>query len=203
MSQAEPNGVRVHETAEVSPLADIGQGTSVWHQAQIREGARLGRECIVGKGVYVDFNVTIGDRCKLQNGVFVYHPAVIEDGVFLGPGVIITNDKRPRAITEDGRLKSDADWQPSAVHIGSGASVGAGSIILPGVKIGSWAMVGAGSVVTRDVPARGLVLGNPARLQGYVCDCGSRLRRQADGRFHCFECGRDIEIQEGNVDTDC
>jgi acetyltransferase-like isoleucine patch superfamily enzyme len=202
MSHTIQPGVRVHETAEVSPDATIGQGTLVWHQAQIREGARIGRECIVGKGVYIDFGVIIGDRCKLQNGVFVYHPATIADGVFLGPGVIITNDKRPRAITADGYLKSNEDWQAAAAHIGLGASVGAGSIVLPGVNIGSWAMVGAGAVVTKDVPAHGLVLGNPARLQGFVCECGSKLRQRADGGFNCQDCGREIVIEESNIDTD-
>jgi acetyltransferase-like isoleucine patch superfamily enzyme len=193
--------VRIHETAEVSPGAVVGQGTSIWHQAQIREGARLGRECIVGKGVYVDFDVTIGERCKLQNGVYVYHPATLEDGVFLGPGVIITNDRAPRAVTPDGRLKSDDDWTAAAVHIGQGASIGAGSVVLPGVRIGRWAMIGAGSVVTRDVPDHGLAFGNPARLQGFVCACGGRLAARSGGQARCPECGRLITITEANIDT--
>jgi acetyltransferase-like isoleucine patch superfamily enzyme len=193
--------VRIHETAEVSPRAVVGQGTSIWHQAQIREGARLGRECIVGKGVYVDFDVTIGDRCKLQNCVYVYHPATLEDGVFLGPGVIITNDRVPRAVTPDGRLKSDDDWTAAAVQVGQGASIGAGSVVLPGVRIGRWAMIGAGSVVTRDVPDHGLAFGNPARLRGYVCACGGRLAAQSAGQARCPECGRLITITEANIDT--
>lgn len=194
-------GVRVHETADVSPEANIGEGTYVWHHVQIREGARLGDQCIVGKGVYIDFDVAIGNRCKLQNGVYVYHPAVIGDGVFLGPGVIITNDKVPRAVTADGRLKEAADWHPSAVQIGQGASVGAGSIILPGVTVGKWAMIGAGSVVTRDVPDQGLVFGNPARLGGYVCVCGQRLTRAQGDSHQCVECGRNYRIKEALFDT--
>ena len=185
--------VRVHETAEVSSGALIGEGTSIWHQAQVREGASLGSECIVGKGVYVDFDVTIGNRCKLQNGVYVYHPATIEDGVFLGPGVIVTNDKTPRAVTPDGRLKTDDDWEAAAVHIARGASVGAGSVILPGVSIGRWAMVGAGSVVSRDVPDHGLVFGNPAKLHGFVCACGRRADSLNELRQQCPNCGHIIE----------
>jgi len=193
--------VMIHETAEVSDQAIIGPGTSIWHQAQVREGARLGEQCIVGKGAYVDFDVTIGDRCKLQNGVYVYHPAIIGDGVFLGPGVIITNDKIPRAVTAEGHLKSAADWLPAAVRIGQGASVGAGSVILPGVNVGSWAMIGAGSVVTKDVPDQGLVFGNPARPRGFVCRCGQRLVRQQNDLYHCSECGRQFEFKEAFVDT--
>ncbi len=200
MKQPNRAGVQIHETADVSPGASIGPGTRIWHQAQIREGARLGRECIVGKGVYVDFDVTIGDRCKLQNGVYVYHPATIQDGVFLGPGVIITNDRAPRAVTPEGRLKSDDDWQPAAVRIDQGASVGAGSVVLPGVHIGRWAMIGAGSVVTRDVPDHGLVYGNPARLRGHVCACGRRLVNRSQV-LQCPECGRTISITEVDIDT--
>jgi UDP-2-acetamido-3-amino-2,3-dideoxy-glucuronate N-acetyltransferase len=186
--------VYIHPTAEVSPLAEIGAGTRIWHQAQVRERARIGRNCILGKGSYVDFDVTLGEHCKLQNGVYVYHPAKVADGVFLGPGVIITNDKRPRAVNPDMSLKTDADWEVSPVSIGLGAAVGAGSVVLPGVKIGRWAMVGAGSVVTRDVPDYGLVLGRPARLVGYVCPCGGRLESDSNGEHRCPECGQVIEI---------
>ena len=185
----------VHSTAEVSAEARIGAGTRIWHQAQIRERARIGRDCIVGKGVYIDFDVTVGDHCKLQNGVYVYHPATLADGVFLGPGVMVTNDLRPRAVNPDMSLKRDADWEVKAVTIGAGASVGGGAILLPGVAVGPWAMIGAGSVVTRDVPAYGLVYGNPARLAGYVCPCGARLSSRADaGGYCCPECRRELSI---------
>ena len=181
--------VRIHHTAEVSDDAVIGAGTSIWHQAQVRERARIGRNCILGKGVYVDFDVTIGDHCKLQNGVWVYHPATLEDGVFLGPGVIITNDRIPRAVNPDLTLKSDADWEARPVTIRQGAAIGAGSVLLPGVTIGRWAMVGAGAVVTRDVPDHALVVGHPARVVGAVCACGERL--DSEGRCAC---GREYEL---------
>ncbi len=190
-----PN-VRIHPTAEVSPQAEIGAGTSIWHQAQVRERAKIGQKCILGKGSYVDFDVTLGDHCKLQNGVWVYHPATVEDGVFLGPGVIITNDKRPRAVNPDMSLKSDSDWEVSPVYIEKGAALGAGAIVLPGVRIGQWAMVGSGAVVTKDVPGYGLVVGNPARLVGYVCPCGRKLTQQSGDEYVCEGCGRIINVTE-------
>jgi UDP-2-acetamido-3-amino-2,3-dideoxy-glucuronate N-acetyltransferase len=177
-----------HPTADVSPEATVGPGTRIWHQTQVREGVRLGANCIVGKGAYIDFDVSIGDNVKIQNGVYVYHGVIVEDGVFLGPGVILTNDKLPWAINPDGSLKSDTDWEVSPTLIWRGASIGAGAVILPGVTVGEFAMVGAGSVVTRDVPAHGLVYGNPARLHGYVCRCGRPLNELPDNQWKCEVC---------------
>lgn len=188
----------IHPTAEVSPQATVGAGTRIWHQAQIRQGARIGDECIVGKGVYIDFDVVIGHRCKLQNGVYVYHGATLEDGVFLGPGVMLLNDKNPRAVNPDGTLKTDADWQVSPVRVGRGAGVGGGVVVLPGVSIGKWAIIGAGAVVTRNIPDFGLAYGNPARLVGFVCACGRRFDdTEATGeviKLRCANCGSEIFI---------
>jgi UDP-2-acetamido-3-amino-2,3-dideoxy-glucuronate N-acetyltransferase len=167
----------VHPSADVSPKAIIGNNTRIWHQVQIREGARIGENCILGKGVYVDFDVSIGNNVKIQNGCFVFHGTTLEDGVFLGPGVILTNDKNPRAINTDGTLKKDDDWVVGKTIIKKGASLGAGSIILPGVIVGEFAMAGAGAVVTKDVPPHALVVGSPARIIGFVCECGSRLQK--------------------------
>ena len=178
----------IHPTAQVSPQAIIGPGGKIWHQAQVRERVCLGANCIVGKGTYIDFDVTIGDNVKIQNGVYVYHGVTVEDGVFLGPGVILTNDKLPRAINPDGSLKSDADWEVSSTLIRRGASIGAGAVVLPGVTVGEFALVGAGAVVTRDVPAHALAYGNPARSHGYVCRCGRSLQALGDGQWKCEDC---------------
>jgi UDP-2-acetamido-3-amino-2,3-dideoxy-glucuronate N-acetyltransferase len=179
----------IHPTAEVSPHAQIGPGTRIWHQAQVRERARIGANCIVGKGAYIDFDVRIGDNVKIQNGVFVYHGVTLEDGVFVGPRVCFTNDMFPRAITPDGAPKTDADWEVGTILVRYGASLGAGAIILPDVVIGRFALVGAGAVVTRDVPDHGLVLGNPARLVGYVCACARRMyERERRGALSLLEC---------------
>lgn len=197
--------VKIHPTAEVSPLASIGDDTQIWHQAQVREGASVGRQCIIGKGVYVDVGVRIGDRCKLQNGAFIYHGATLEDGVFVGPGAILTNDRLPRAINPDGTLKRDADWEVGTILVRRGASLGAGCIVLPNLVIGEFAMVAAGAVVTHNVPDHGLVVGVPARLVGFVCRCGRRLRlmrcHAAGGVYHCAVCDATYHLPQALPDA--
>lgn len=181
--------IRIHPTADVSPRAVIGEGTSIWHQCQVREDANIGEQCILGKNVYVDFGVQIGNRVKIQNNCSVYHGVTLEDGVFLGPHVVLTNDMYPRAINPDGSLKSNDDWEVGPIRICYGASVGARTVILPGVTVGRFALIGAGAVVTHDVPAHGIVVGNPARLIGYACACGHRLAAAGAGRLSCARCG--------------
>ncbi len=173
--------VRIHPTAEISPQASLGEGTSIWHQAQVREGARLGKNCIIGKGVYIDAGVTIGDNVKIQNYASVFHGVTLEDGTFIGPHVCFTNDLKPRSVNPDGSLKSADDWVLGETRVRQGAALGANSTIVCGITIGVWAMIGAGSVVTRDVPDYGLAWGNPARLHGFVCPCGSKLERVGTG----------------------
>lgn len=191
--------VRIHPTAEVSPEAVIGPGSSVWNQAQVRERARIGAGCTIGKNAYVDAGVVIGDNVKVQNNVSIYHGVTVDDGVFIGPHVCFTNDLIPRAVNRDGSPKADTDWEVTPIHVRSGAALGANSTILPGVTIGRWAMVGSGSVVTRDVADHELVLGNPARRVGSACACGQPLRDDADGspfRGACPRCGSPFPPEE-------
>jgi len=190
--------VRIHPTADVAETATIGDGTSIWHQCQIRPGVSIGTNCIFGKGVYVDSDVQIGKNVKIQNYVSVFHGVTIEDGVFIGPHVCFTNDMRPRAINPDGSLKSADDWTVSKTIIKMGAALGANSTIRCGIVIGEWAIVGSGSVVTKDVPPYGLVYGNPAKLNGFVCPCGNSLRKLSEDkggvRMVCERCGEEILI---------
>jgi acetyltransferase-like isoleucine patch superfamily enzyme len=176
-------------------------GTQVWHEAQIREGASLGANCVVGKGAYVDVDVHIGDAVKIQNRASIYHGTTIGDGVFVGPHVVFTNDMRPRAINTDGSPKDQDDWVTGEIFVHVGASIGAASVILPGITIGKFALIGAGTVVTRDVPAHGIVVGNPGRLVGYACACAGRLQVDVD-RAHCRDCGREYAVmaqEDGNL----
>jgi UDP-2-acetamido-3-amino-2,3-dideoxy-glucuronate N-acetyltransferase len=190
------NGVTIHPSADVSGDADIGSGTTVWNNAQVREGARIGRECIIGKGAYVDRDVVVGERVKIENGAYLYRGTTVEDGVFIGPRATITNDRFPRAVNPDNSLKGAGDWEIGPVTVRSGASIGAGAILLPDVDIGRYAMVGAGAVVTRSVPAHGLVAGIPATLLGYACGCGHRMERviASDDLYHCSVCGREYRL---------
>jgi acetyltransferase-like isoleucine patch superfamily enzyme len=166
---------RVHETVDLEPDVSVGAGTSIWHRAQVRTGARIGSECVIGRDVFIDEGVVIGDRVKIQNLALVYHGVTVEDGVFIGPGAILTNDRYPRAITSDGDLARADDWVVSPITLRSGCSIGAGAVVVAGVQVGRFATVGAGAVVTRTVPNHALVAGSPARRIGWVCACGARL----------------------------
>ena len=190
------NPPRIHHTADVSPDATIGANTSVWNNCQIREDARIGQGCIVGKDAYIDFGVSVGDHVKIQNGALLYHGLTVESGVFIGPGAIFTNDKLPRAIAADGSLKGQDDWTVGEIRLCYGASIGAGSVVLPDVTIGRFALVGAGSVVTKDVPDQGLVVGNPARLVGRVCKCARKLTQVGQDTYHCPACNIEYSFEE-------
>lgn len=178
------NDFFVHPTAEVSSQADIGQGTKIWNQAQVREGAHIGKDCIISKNVYIDENVCIGSGVKIQNNVNVYHGVTIEDDVFLGPSMTFTNDMYPRAFS--------TDWKVSDTLVKRGASIGANATIRCGITIGEYATVGAGSTVTKDVPPHALVVGNPARQIGWVCECGYKVSED----MICPRCRKKIELKK-------
>ena len=183
--------VFVHETAEVSKGAKVGAGTKIWNQAQVREKAIIGKNSIIGKSSYIDINVIIGNNVKIQNFVSVYDGVTIEDNVFIGPGVIFTNDLYPRALSTEG------EWSKTLVK--EGASVASGSVIVCGNILGKHCMVGAGSVVTKDIPDYGLAYGNPAKLKGFVCECGRKLSEiikdnNLNVLHRCGSCGKEIKI---------
>jgi UDP-2-acetamido-3-amino-2,3-dideoxy-glucuronate N-acetyltransferase len=187
---------RIHPTADLEADVSVGPRSSIWNRAQVRSGATIGAECIIGRDAFIDEGVALGDRVKIQNLALVYHGVTVEDGVFIGPNAILTNDRFPRAITADGALARADDWTVSPIVLHTGCSIGAGAVVVAGVDVGRFATVGAGSVVTRTVPDHALVAGSPARRIGWVCACGQRLvdaggetvRGDHEGSARCPRC---------------
>lgn len=167
----------VHETAVIDGEVQIGEGTKIWHFSHVLGNSIIGDGCNIGQNVVVGPDVGIGDGCKIQNNVSVYKGVTLEEDVFCGPSMVFTNVFNPRAF-----VKRMDEVRPTLVK--KGASLGANCTIVCGVTIGEYALVGAGAVVTKDVPAYALVVGNPARQSGWMCECGEKL----DDSFECGVC---------------
>lgn len=180
----------VSDSARVDESVSLGRGCRIWEFAQVREGTVLGEGCVVGKGAYIGAGVKVGRHVKIQNNAMVYEPARLGDGVFIGPGAVLTNDTYPRAVNPDGTPKNASDWQASAVIVGEGASIGANVVCVAPVKIGRWAVCASGSVVVRDVPDYALVAGVPASQIGWVGKSGKRLERLSETKFVCRDTGQ-------------
>jgi UDP-2-acetamido-3-amino-2,3-dideoxy-glucuronate N-acetyltransferase len=166
--------------------SEVGAGTRVWAFAHILKGAVVGERCNVCDGAYVEAGAEVGNDVTIKNQVMIFEGVTIEDEVFLGPGVIFTNDMNPRAF-----IKKHGDaLLPTLVR--RGATVGAGSVVVCGTTIGEYAFIGAGAVVARDVPAHGFVVGNPGRVIGWACECGLRLPPSL-----VCECGRRWAVADG------
>ncbi len=193
-----PNA-RILPSADVDADVDLGAGSSVWHLAQVRSGARLGTSCIIGRGAYIGPGVQLGDNCKVQNYALVYEPARLGAGVFIGPAAVLTNDHFPRAVNPDGSLKSGSDWELVGVTIHDGASIGARAVCIAPVTIGKWAMVAAGATVTKDVPDFALVAGSPAKRIKWVGRAGVPLTASASGEWICPSTGERYVEKDGKL----
>lgn len=178
--------VKIHDTAIVAGKALIGQGTSIWQYCIIQDDVIIGKNCSFGANVFVENGVRLGNSVKVKNNITLYTGVICEDGVFLGPNCVFTNVINPRSF-----ISRKHEFQNTIVK--KGASIGANSTIVCGNIIGKYAMVGAGSVVTKNVPNYALVMGNPARIKGYVCKCGCNL----DSKMRCPECGKEYKMREG------
>ena len=178
----------VHESSYVDEGCQIGEGTKVWHFSHIMKGCTIGKRCNIGQNVVISPDVVLGDGCKIQNNVSVYTGVICEDGVFLGPSCVFTNVMNPRAFIE-----RKNEYRKTTLK--KGASVGANATIVCGHDIGKYAFVGAGSVVTRDVPDYAMVYGSPAKVKGYVCQCGDKLHF-TDGKATCAACGKEYKMNE-------
>lgn len=174
----------VHESSYVDEPVEIGDGTKIWHFSHVMAHARIGSCCSIGQNVLVASNVVIGNNVKIQNNVSVYEGVTLEDDVFCGPSMVFTNVNTPRSGTP---RNTSADYAITIVR--RGTSIGANATIVCGHTLGEFAFVGAGSVVTADVPPYAMVYGNPARIQGYACECGIRLSFDAE-RAQCAGCNR-------------
>lgn len=179
----------LHDLAVVESGVSIGARTRIWAFAHVLPGAVIGEDCNICDHTFVEGRVRIGDRVTVKCGVYLWDGVIVEDDVFIGPAAAFTNDMRPRSRQY---LK-----EHPLTFLRNGSSIGANATILPGVEIGRWAMVGAGAVVTRSVPDHGLVVGNPARLMGWVCRCGERLQIEGEAdTTHC-ECGCMFGVRRG------
>ena len=176
----------IHPSADVEAGARVGEGTRIWHFCHVMSGAVIGRDCILGQGVFVATTARIGDRVKIQNNVSVYDAVTLEDDVFCGPSCVFTNVSNPRSPTP-----RKHQYEPT--RVGRGATIGANATVVCGHAVGAWALVGAGAVVTSDVPDYALIVGVPARQAGWVCTCGERLPlgvKDPEKTTSCAACGR-------------
>ena len=184
----------VNEHAVVDGDVEIGEGTKIWHFTHVQSGAKIGHHCTVGQNVNIANNVTIGNNVKIQNNVSVYEGVTLEDYVFCGPSMVFTNILDPRSKYP----QVGAEYYIKTL-VKEGASLGANSTIVCGHTIGRFAFVGAGAVVTKDVPDFALVVGNPARIVGWVSEAGKKLVFDKDGVARCEKSGKKYKLENGRV----
>ena len=188
----------VHESSFVDEPCEIGEGTKIWHFSHIMKNSKIGKNCNIGQNVVVSPDVVLGNNVKIQNNVSIYTGVICEDDVFLGPSMVFTNVINPRS-----RVIRKDEYQQTLMKKGS--SVGANAVIICGNTIGKYSFIGAGAVVTKNVPDYALVVGNPARIVGWMCECGIRLEFGNNSETNCNRCGKyyvksgDLIMEKSNV----
>lgn len=196
--------VTIHPSAIIEEDVRIGAHSTVWDYVHIRKGAEIGGHTTIGEKSYIAYGVTIGQFVKINAMVYIPYAVTIEDQCMISAGVVFTNDLYPRSMNKD--LTDLETSQPTnetlATRVCKGVTIGANATIGPGVSIAPYAMVGMGAVVTKDVPQQGLVIGNPARLVGYVCVCGPKIvdfNEPPEEAIQCLRCGRQYTWNEDQL----
>jgi len=179
-----------HKTAEVQKDAKVGKNTKIWQNSQVLKGAQIGNNCIIGHNCFISSKAKIGDGVKIESNTDIWDLVILEDYVFVGPSVVFTNDLNPRAKYPKLEFPQYGKWYSTIVK--KGASIGANATIICENTIGRWAMIGAGAVVTKDVPDYTIVIGVPARIVGWICECGNRLEFKEEKTI-CKVCKREYK----------
>jgi UDP-2-acetamido-3-amino-2,3-dideoxy-glucuronate N-acetyltransferase len=187
-------GYWAHPSCEIQEGASVGNGTKIWHGSQVFAGAVIGEDCTIGHNCLVSSRAKLGKGVKLESNIDVWDLVSLEDYVFVGPSAVFTNDPNPRAKYPKSQYPEYGAWKPTLVR--QGATIGANATIVCGVTVGEYAMVGAGAVVTKDVPSHALVLGVPARVSGWVCECGNTIDFEKE-KAQCAVCKKTY-IQKDN-----
>ena len=183
----------VHESSYVDEPCDIGEGTKIWHFCHIQKNAKIGKNCVLGQNVNIASNVTIGSFCKIQNNVSIYEGVTLEDYVFCGPSMVFTNIIDPKCKYP----QASSEYYIKTL-VKEGASIGANATIICGNTIGRHTMIGAGAIVTKDVPDYALVVGNPAKVVGWVSEAGKRLKFE-NGFASCEKSGKKYKLENNKV----
>jgi UDP-2-acetamido-3-amino-2,3-dideoxy-glucuronate N-acetyltransferase len=186
----------VDDTAKIEKGAKIGEGTKIYQCSQIKKGAQVGKNCVIGHNCFISSKAKIGKGVKLESNIDVWDLVILEDYVFVGPSVVFTNDKNPRAKYPKLKFPQYGKWLPTLVK--EGATIGANATILCGIVIGKWAMIGAGSVITNNVPDYAIVAGNPAKIMGWVCECGNKIKFKREKAI-CQVCKRNYQNKRNRV----
>lgn len=184
----------IHESSFIDEPCEIGEGTKIWHFSHVMKNSRIGERCNIGQNVVISPDVTIGNNVKIQNNVSVYTGVILEDDVFCGPSMVFTNVVNPRS-----HVSRKDEYRATLVK--KGASIGANATVVCGHTIGRYAFIGAGAVVTKDIPDYALIVGNPGRLAGWVCECGVKLNFAGDEKAttcECAACGKHY-LKQGDV----
>ena len=190
------NNFWAHKTVEIQKGAKIGKGTKIWQNSQVLKGAKIGKDCVIGHNCFIGSKAKLGNGVKLESNIDVWDLITLDDYVFVGPSAVFTNDPNPRAKYPKAKFPQYGKWLPTLVK--KGASIGANATIICGNIIGRWAFIGAGAVVTKDIPDYAIAVGVPAKVSGWICECGNKLEFKKE-KTTCKICNRKYEKKNKKI----